>query len=256
MAFKSNEPDSGAHSWQLGQVIELGTSIEPIAIGSVPSDVKFSTDILTRLLDLRGGLIEEVTWVFSHEHRDGPIRLLAIVTSRTFRGEQVLIDLSLAAIAHDGATLLHGECVIAYSEGNDVRSKSIRAPAISFVNEEWIAAIVDRLCEDPRFSHAASTYDGSIGLRFGRTSLGLRVYRGKVIDQGRAIFNDATFRISSPTRVWLEFARRPRNEFISFAMADRFSVTGSAYEYLRLTTAVIVITDHVRDLIRAELGTN
>jgi hypothetical protein len=244
--------DSGAtQEWRLGHVFELGTWTEPIEIDAARLAVIVSGLILSRLLDVGGDrdmVFDEVAWTFTPVQSVSALRLWATVTSRSQHGGDESFELSLAAATEDGVAIAEGECAATF---RDVAQKE--DGPVGFVDEPWIALLTERLREDARFAEATKSFDGSIGIRFGRSTLGLRVYRGKVIDQGRSMFSAATFSVGASTREWLEFARRPRNEFISFAMADRFSVIGSTYEYLRMTHAVIVITDHVRELIRAEL---
>jgi hypothetical protein len=256
MALESNGPSAFTGMWRLGQVLELGRCNEPTEFDSDRLGVSVSNEMLSRLLNLGGESamrIDEVSWTFAHEHSISPLRLCATVTSHAVRDGHETFELFLAAVADDGATVVRGESVLTSHGVSQKGSDAAGAPA-RFAGEPWVALLADRVREDERFATATMAYDGSIGFRFGRSTLGLRVYRGKVIDQGRVVFNDATFCVGASTHGWLEFARRPRNEFISFAMADRFAVSGSTYEYLRMTSAVIVITDHVRALIRAELG--
>jgi hypothetical protein len=120
----------------------------------------------------------------------------------------------------------------------------------SFASTAWVGQLVDRLQADGVFSDAASAFDGSVAVYFGESAMGLRLYRGKLIDSGRAVVGDATFSVRSSCATWLRFARRPRNEFISFAMADHFTVSGSTYEYLRMTRALMALTDQVRSLLQ------
>lgn len=242
--------------WRLGQALDLGTWEGANERGIANRDISASSEIASRLLDVSGdqARFDEITWKYSHDQHPGPFDLCATVTSRTHRsGRLESVELVLEAISQDGAPAVQGDGIIAFGEVEPSSSEISDGVTASFASEPWAELLADRLREDPRFAEVTNSYDGSIGLQFGRVTLGLRIYRGRVIDQGHAVFNDATFSIASSTHGWLEFARRPRNEFISFAMADRFSVRGSTYEYLRLTSAVMAATDLVRELIRAEL---
>lgn len=133
-------------------------------------------------------------------------------------------------------------------------AQQLEAKRPSFGSRNWVNLLAENLENDKKFSDATSSFDGSIAIHFGETSLGLRIYYGRIIDGGRQAVSNATFAVGAPYAVWLKFSKRPRNEFISFAMADQFSISGSTYDYLRMTRAVIVITDHVRDLLNADPG--
>lgn len=123
--------------------------------------------------------------------------------------------------------------------------------APSFGSVAWTTRLAERLRDDEDFGAATSSFDGTMALAFGDTVSAVRIYRGRVIDAGRALATNATFTIVASYETWLAFARRPRNEFISFAMGDAFRVRGSTYDYLRLTRAVMIATDHVRALLAA-----
>lgn len=118
----------------------------------------------------------------------------------------------------------------------------------SFGSSEWLDALATLVSENPDFADATAPFDGSIAVDFGVGAMGLRIYQGRIIDRGRAVANGATFTLLAPPVTWLRFASRPRNEFISFAMSDAFRVEGSTYEYLRMTRALVILTDVVRAL--------
>jgi acyl dehydratase len=120
----------------------------------------------------------------------------------------------------------------------------------SFASPGWLNALIRNLGESQEFADATASFDGSIALHFGVGSVGIRLYRGRIIDQGRAVAGSATFSVGASASTWLRFAARPRNEFISFAMSDAFEVKGSTYDYLRMTRALMLMTDEVRALIK------
>lgn len=256
MATPSSDFEVG-RPWRLGQVLDLGQWDSADELTNVRRAHSASAMITSRLLDLAGDEVvrlDEIAWKFPGNRRAGVLDLRATVTSRAQRaGRFGTFDLLLEAVGQDGAVVVQGECIVDLDDGALPTCDTSGTTNARFAGDPWVSVLVDRLREDARFAEATGSYDGSIGFGFGRCTWGMRIYRGRVIDQGRGVFKAATFGIAAPTHLWVEFARRPRNEFISFAMADRFEVSGSTYEYLRMTSAVMVVTDHVRELVRAEL---
>lgn len=258
----ANSLDRRLLGWRLGETMDLGVWNSPVP-ESPPElrHIEASADLLSRLVNRGGGdhavplMVDEVAWRFASGDRGGPYTCHATVTSRKLlSGGARSFDVLLESRDVEGNAAVRGDCVATTVAGARSDAKAVEeAPFATFVNDAWVAQLGERLGDDDHFSEATSTFDGSMGLHFGRVGLGLRIYRGRVIDSGRAILGDATFSISASSHTWLEFSRRPRNEFIPFAMSDRFTVIGSTYEYLRLTRSLIVVTDHVREMVRSEL---
>lgn len=116
---------------------------------------------------------------------------------------------------------------------------------------EWGQALAARLEDDARFAAATATWDGSIGLRSGSDEVQLRVYRGRVIDAAARTPHGATFTVEAEERTWAELLTAPSNDFLRRVMSsDAFSVSGSAYEYLRMTKALLLLIDAARDLTK------
>ena len=148
-----------------------------------------------------------------------------------------------------GVVLQEGLSEVVVTVRDGVRAQEHELSSPSFGSAAWVTHLGERLSSDVQFHAATSTFDGSISLRFGSDACALRIYRGRVIDSGRAVGSNATFTVAAAHSEWLAFARRPRNEFISFAMSDRFTISGSTYEYLRMTRATMIATDHVRAML-------
>lgn len=117
-----------------------------------------------------------------------------------------------------------------------------------FCAPAWAQALAERLSADRTFEDATSAFDGSIGLACGRESVQLRIYRGSVVETARSTPAGPTFTVSGSELAWVGLAFADRNDFIARATVGEFAVTGSAFEYLRLTKAIVAIWDAVRDL--------
>lgn len=120
-----------------------------------------------------------------------------------------------------------------------------------FCTRPWGQALAARLEADERFAAATATWDGSIGLRSGADQVQLRVYRGRVVDVAARTPHGATFTVEAQEHDWTELLTGPLNDFTRRVMSsDAFSVSGSAYEYLRMTKAVLFLIDAARDLTK------
>ncbi|WP_214104166.1 MaoC/PaaZ C-terminal domain-containing protein [Acrocarpospora catenulata] len=122
----------------------------------------------------------------------------------------------------------------------------------AFVTEAWAAALAERLNQDPDFRTATSTWDGTIGLRSGAQEIHFRVYQGRVHDTGPRTPNGPRFVLAADDLTWTELLTGPVNDFTKRAMKDEFRVHGDAYEYLRLTKALIALVGQARVLAGEE----
>lgn len=121
--------------------------------------------------------------------------------------------------------------------------------ALAFCTRPWGQSLAARLADNQRFSAATATWDGSIGLRAGPDEVQLRIYRGRVVDVSARTPHGATFTIEADPHAWMELLTGPTNDFMRRVMStDAFTVRGSAYEYLRLTKALVLLIDAARDL--------
>jgi putative sterol carrier protein len=119
----------------------------------------------------------------------------------------------------------------------------------AFCTRPWADALARRLADDPGFTAATATWDGTIGLRAGGNQVQLRVYRGRVIEVAPRTPQGATFTLEADDHVWTDLLTGPSNDFFRRAMSgDSFTVSGSAYEYLRLSRAVMTLIDAARAL--------
>lgn len=116
----------------------------------------------------------------------------------------------------------------------------------AFPTVAWARRLAARLDAAPAFAEATGTWDGTIGLAFDGDPVLFRVYRGKVLDCGTRTPDGATFVVEAEDVTWTRLITGPANDFTKRTMRDEFSVSGSAYEYLRLTRAVIALVDEAR----------
>jgi acyl dehydratase len=117
-----------------------------------------------------------------------------------------------------------------------------------FCAPAWGEAMAERLSASPTFKDATSAFDGSIGLACGRETVQLRIYRGSVLETARSTPAGPTFTVSGTELAWVGLAFADRNDFIARATLGEFAVSGSAFDYLRMTKAIVAIWDAVRDL--------
>ena len=122
----------------------------------------------------------------------------------------------------------------------------------SFPSVEWARALAPALGESAAFTRATGTWDGTLGLRLGGDLVVFRVYKGRVLEAGTRTPDGPTFVVSAPDVVWAGLLTGPRNDFTERTLRDEFEVEGSAYEYLRLTAAVVALVDEARAFARTE----
>jgi len=147
-----------------------------------------------------------------------------------------------------------GDAVV--GEGTSSLLVAARAPAVEpdpalrtdFCSPAWAEALRERLGSNRAFAEATRSFDGSIGLRAGRESVQLRVYSGEVLEAARSTPAGPTFTVSAGELTWTELALAERNELLARATRGELSVSGSAYEYLRLTRALVALWDELRAL--------
>lgn len=121
--------------------------------------------------------------------------------------------------------------------------------ARAFCTRRWGQQLAERLSQDERFGAATATWDGSIGLRSGTDEVQLRVYRGRVLEAVGRTPEGATFTVEAAEHAWTSLLTGPSNDYFRRAMSDSpFAVSGSAYEYLRMTKALMVLIDAARAL--------
>lgn len=118
----------------------------------------------------------------------------------------------------------------------------------AFPTMAWARQLMSRLNDSPSFAMATGTWDGTIGLAFGEDVVQFRVYRGRVLECGTRTPTGPSFVVGAPDVTWTRLITGPVNDFTRRTMKDEFSSSGSAYEYLRMTGAIIALVDEARAL--------
>ena len=121
-----------------------------------------------------------------------------------------------------------------------------------FCSVAWARALEPLLSADAEFIAATSSYDGTIGLSCGHETVQLRIYRGRILEVGRSTPGGPSFTLRGTELAWTLLARAGRNDFIARTSKGQFSMSGSAYEYLRMNKALVVLWDAVRTLAEEE----
>lgn len=156
-------------------------------------------------------------------------------------GRHVIVRNQHGTVVQEGQT---SALVTARAAVDDHESRAGRA----FPTVAWGRRLAERLNEAPAFTGAAGTWDGTIGLRFALDEVLFRVYRGRVIDCGTRTPGGPAFTLGAPDVVWAELITGHVNDFTQRAMRNQFTVHGNAYEYLRLTPAIVSLVDEARAL--------
>lgn len=112
----------------------------------------------------------------------------------------------------------------------------------------WAGALQERLAADREFAELVETYDGTIGLRIGGREVHIRCYRGRVLEAVPRSIRGADFLVDISGAEFVSLMTAESNTFMESAMLRRLSSSGSGYEYLRMTSALIRIIDVCRSL--------
>ena len=110
----------------------------------------------------------------------------------------------------------------------------------------WATLLDERLRSDEEFAQLIETYDGTIGLRIAGREVHIRCYRGQVLEVAPRSIRGADFIVDMSGAEFVALMTGPANTFMESAMQRRLSSSGSGYEYLRMTTALIRIIDVCR----------
>jgi acyl dehydratase/putative sterol carrier protein len=155
---------------------------------------------------------------------------------------------------HIEVTNQHGEVVQRGSTAALVRTrgdgKDQFPEARAYCTPEWGRLLSQRLQEDGVFTSSTATWDGALGLASDDGEVVLRVYQGAILSAGSRVPNGATFTLKASDKTWTDLLCGPTNDFMKRAMLGEFSVQGSAYEYLRLTKAVVALVECARSLAK------
>lgn len=204
-------------------------------------------------LGIAGGQDLEARWRYLSPVREGAeLRFEATVTRcrRTSSLEQGLVGRHVRVLDSDGMVVQEGQTltlVPARVAQDDGATRVGRA----FGSREWAAAMANRLGADCEFTTQTSTWDGALGIRFGADEIQFRIYRGRVLEAVRRTLAGPTFVVEASEHDWVDLFTGSANDFARRAMLDQFEVHGNAYEYLRMTAALVAFVDQARALAGA-----
>lgn len=151
----------------------------------------------------------------------------------------------------DGAVVQQGRTSALVTARSAVDDRAERVGR-SFGTPEWARALATRLDASAAFTSATATWDGTIGLRIGDDAVQFRIYRGRVLEAGRRTPHGPTFVLGASDLSWARLLTGPVNDFTVRTMRDEFAADGDAYEYLRLTAALVALVDEARALAGAD----
>jgi acyl dehydratase len=220
-----------------------GSLVSAIAIGRLVSAGQFSESIVA---------MTDSSWKFMLPvFTNDEVSYELLITSRRLlsKGDRGMIGRHFYVKNNVGEVIQEGSSTAIVLTRNSEDAKRFEEINPSFPSSGWVSQLIDSLSVDKDFEEATLSFNGAIAFAFGEDLMGIRLYKGKIIDQGRAVASGATFTIGATLTSWIDFVVRPRNEFISFAMKDKFTVSGSTYDYLRMTKATMIIMDYVRRLV-------
>lgn len=115
-------------------------------------------------------------------------------------------------------------------------------------SREWNAELHRRLSEDESFARLVESYDGTVGISIGGRPVHIRCYRGQVLEVVARAVKGADFVLDIPGEVFIDLMSSNDNSFMETAMMGKMRSSGSGYEYLRMTSALIRIIDNARAL--------
>lgn len=183
--------------------------------------------------------------------------MTVVRTRRTSALRNGVVGRHVVVRNQDGVVVQQGRTSALVTARSAVDDSELRAGR-AFGTPAWASALAARLGNSAAFTRATGTWDGAIGLRFGDDVVQFRVYRGRVLESGRRTPHGPTFVVGASDLTWARLLTGPANDFTVRTMRDEFHTDGDAYEYLRLTAALVALIDEARALVdeaRALAGT-
>jgi len=167
---------------------------------------------------------------------------------RSSAGDRGVVGRHVRIRNQAGALLQEGRsALLVRARGTEPR------PALEFFTRAWAAGLGERLSTDETFRSATATWDGAFAIACGDDEIQFRVFKGQVLEAGQRSPNGPAFIVKADEIVWVELFTGEENDLMKRAMQGQLSVSGSAYEYLRLTKALTVLVDVVRGFYREEV---
>jgi len=219
----------------------------PIAHGPLGVAVTMGLLHELHLVDTTIVALLGTTWRYLAPIRPGDrvhAELLITGVRRTREGSTGVVDRDLRLVGSDGTVVQEGQlpCLVrARGAGPDPAERAFGTTA-------WGELLARSLADDRAFASATATWDGAIGLHCGEQGVQLRIYRGTVLEVARRTPSGPTFALHASPRAWTELALGPTNDLIQRSGRGEFTMSGNAYEYLRLTKAVHLLVDAARAL--------
>lgn len=181
------------------------------------------------------------------ERSDAGLAAKAVVTAvAPGRGATLSTEVTAILSSDDGAV-----ATLRLSLAADVEDAATVSGLLCPGSKDWNAELHTRLNADTEFARLIETYDGTIGLSIGGRPVHLRCYRGQVLEVVARSVRGADFVLDIPGEVFVDLLTSKDNTFMEAAMLGRMKSSGSGYEYLRMTSALIRIVDHARALAAA-----
>ncbi|WP_291791983.1 hypothetical protein [Brevibacterium sp.] len=115
-------------------------------------------------------------------------------------------------------------------------------------SRRWGRLLQARLDGDPRTAELLASYDGTMGIRIGGRELHIRCYRGQVLEIVPRSLLGADFIVDIPGDEFIALMTHDRYSFMESAMRRRLGSSGSGYEYLRMTSALVHIIELARTM--------
>lgn len=226
------------HPLAPGQRLPVGTapltSASPLAAAGIVAD---------GIIDHLGGTARMISAeVVLTRPGTEPMTGTAIVTAVLPEGDNTLRAEVTALLGDEstGAATLRFAFVLATAD----QVPGLLCPA----SRDWNEELHGRLAADEQFARLTESYDGTIGLSLGGRPVHVRCYRGQILEVVPRALRGADFVLTIPGDVFIDLMTAENNTFMKTAMAGRMTSAGSGYEYLRMTSALIRIIDHARDI--------
>lgn len=170
---------------------------------------------------------------------------------RTSAGDRGVVNRHVVLTREDGTVLQEGTTAFMV-KARDVAVLGTESAALDFCGPRWTKDLAAHLADDTDFVASTRSFDGTIGFQAGTVATCLRIYKGTILEAAPKSLLGSTFTVQASELVWTRFMTGPRNDFIPRTLRGEFSVSGSGYDYLRMTKALMRIWDCAREMAGAE----
>jgi acyl dehydratase len=170
---------------------------------------------------------------------------------RTSAGDRGVVNRHVLLTRDDGTVVQEGTTAFMLKARDTVGAETESA-ALDFCAPRWTKELAERLSEDAEFGASTRSFDGTLGLQAGTVATALRIYKGKILEAAPKSLLGSTFTVQASELVWTQLMTGPRNDFIPRTLRGEFSVSGSGYDYLRLTKALMRVWECGREMAGAK----